>query len=148
MVEFLRHVAPPTCPDPIGATLKTRNFSKFLIANEMHSRETLSNSKQATYKILIANEFQSFRSASRPSNRLAAGRAPVSSLAASQASSSCFRTPVESAAAIPTPEMLPRDAAAFTAPAPTTSFRSKFLIDTPAIRIDLISLKIKERDPF
>ena len=58
-MEFLRHVAPSIRPDSIGASQKTRKFSKFLIANEMHSRKRLSASKQATYNFLIANEFQS-----------------------------------------------------------------------------------------
>ena len=147
MVEILRHVAPPICPDSIGASKKTRKFSKFLIANEMHSRKCATSSQHATYDFLIANEIQSLRNANRPSSGPAAGRPPVSSLAASQARGSAFRTPVKSTG-IPT-RMLLQDAAAFGAPAVRTpSSSSEFLIDTPAIRIELISLKIKEGDPF
>ena len=85
VVEFLRHVAPPLCPDSIGAPQKTRKFSKLLIANEMHSRKCATQSKHATSKFLIANEIQSLRNANRPSKRVAAGLLPVSSLVALQA---------------------------------------------------------------
>ena len=72
-VGFFRHVAPPICPNSIGAPQKTRKFSKFLIANEVHSRKFSTPSQHSTYEFLIANEFQSQSARFRPAREQFSG---------------------------------------------------------------------------